>query len=411
MPPGSAHEGGPALRVAYLADRYPLLTFPVIWREVQALRASETHVEPFALREPEPVKIIEGEEFGRTSFLAGAGPAALLGVQAAALARSPVRFARALALALRTRPPGRRGPFVQLTRLAWAALLAQRLRARGVSHVHVHGAGAACTVAMLAAALGGISFSMTVHGSKVFREVETWHLGEKLRRARFARCISHFTRGQCLPWLPPERWNTLHVVHCGVDPGAYALRCHQGRGTNLLFVGRPSVWKGFPFLIDAFARLRAERPDLRLTVVGDGPERREQEARVRAAGLEGDVVFTGYQSEKQVADWLERADVLVLPSLIEGVPVVLMEAGAAGLPVVATNVGGVSELVTDGVSGFLVPPGSADALVAPIQALLDDPAVRRRMGRAGREAVVRDFDVSREAGRLREVLAAALAPR
>jgi glycosyltransferase involved in cell wall biosynthesis len=243
----------------------------------------------------------------------------------------------------------------------------------------------------------------------VFREVEVWHLGEKLRRARFACCISSFTRSQCLPWVPPERWGALHVVHCGVDPGMYAPRSHQGPGTELLFVGRPSVWKGFPFLIEAFARLRAERPDLRLTVVGDGPERREQEARVRAQGLGDAVVFTGYQSQKQVADWLGKADALVLPSLIEGVPVVLMEAGAAGLPVVATNVGGVSELVRDGVSGFLVPPGSAEVLLPPLRALLDDPELRARMGGAGREAVARDFDATREAGRLRHILAAVLA--
>ena len=411
MPPGPAHEGGSALRVAYLSDRYPLLTLPVVWREVLALRAGGTHVEPFALLRPEPAKIIEGEEFGRTSFLVGTRAVAVLGAQAAALARSPVRFARALALALRTRPPGLRGPFQQLARFAWAALLVQRMRARGVSHVHAHGAGTTCAVAMLAAALDGISFSVTVHGPKVFLQAAAWHLGEKLRRALFACCISNFTRGQCLLWLPRERWDALHVVHCGVDTSAYAMRNHQGRGTDLLFVGQPGVWKGFPFLIEAFTRLRAERPGLRLTVVGDGPERRDQEARVRAAGLGDAVVFTGYQSQQQVADRLGQADVLVLPSLIEGVPVVLMEAGAAGLPVVATNVGGVSELVRDGVSGFLVPPGSAEALLPPLRQLLDDPELRARMGRAGREVVVRDFNASREAGRLRDILAATLAPR
>jgi len=210
-------------------------------------------------------------------------------------------------------------------------------------------------------------------------------------------------------WVSRDHWPRLHVVHCGIDAADYALRVHEGAGSHVLFVGRPGVRKGLSFLLQAIAALRAERPDIRLTVVGDGPERGEAETLARAAGIGDRVQFTGYQSSARVAEWLSRADVFVLPSLAEGVPIVLMEAMAAGVPVVATNVGGTSELVVDGENGFLVPPTVTDALVSRIRQLLDDPALRTRLGRAGRETVVRDFGLGPTTARLRDLFASAAA--
>jgi glycosyltransferase involved in cell wall biosynthesis len=260
---------------------------------------------------------------------------------------------------------------------------------------------------MLASTLSGIPYSFSVHGPRVFFMVKARHLDEKLRRALFVRCISHFCRSQCAMWTGPDTWPRLHVVHCGVDVSAYSPRIHAGPGSHVLFVGRPGLRKGLPWLVEALARLCAERADLRITIVGDGPERPSVEALVRSAGISERVTFTGYQSAAQIAEWLTTADVFVLPSLAEGVPIVLMEAMAAAVPVVTTNVGGSSELVIDGVNGFLVPPVVPEALVHRIRQLLDDPGLRARLGRAGRETVIRDFDLRQETARLRELFEAA----
>ena len=116
--------------------------------------------------------------------------------------------------------------------------------------------------------------------------------------------------------------------------------------------------------------------------------------------------FVGYQSQDAVALALTRADALVLPSFAEGVPVVLMEAMAAGLPVIATRIAGIPELVQDGVSGLLVPPGNAPALAKAILDALADPAKKTAMGQAGRAKVTRDFNINAEAAWLGQVFAA-----
>jgi glycosyltransferase involved in cell wall biosynthesis len=126
-------------------------------------------------------------------------------------------------------------------------------------------------------------------------------------------------------------------------------------------------------------------------------------------GIEGNVTFTGYQSQQQVRELLGRTDVFVMASFAEGVPVVLMEAMAARVPVVATQIAGIPELVDDGVSGFLVPPGDPIALAEKVDRLLRDGNLRREFGRAGSEKVTRDFNLLTEAEKLCQILTTAVA--
>ena len=223
------------------------------------------------------------------------------------------------------------------------------MRRSGVTHLHNHIAKSSCTVAMLASALSGIPYSFTLHGPDIFFAPEHWRLDEKIARARFVACISDFCRSQAMLWSDPAQWGKLKIVHCGVDPGRY--RDGEREGTRLIFIGRLAAVKGVPVLLEAFAAARAVRPDLTLTLVGDGPERAALEAEAARLGIAGAVRFAGYRSQDAVADLLASHDALVLPSFAEGVPVVLMEALAANLPVIATAVGGVGELVKDGETG------------------------------------------------------------
>src|SRR4029453_13338966 len=146
----------------------------------------------------------------------------------------------------------------------------------------------------------------------------------------------------------------------------------------------------------AVRRLRLHHPDIELSLAGDGPDRAVLEAEARRRGVADCVRFLGYQSSDQVRALLQDTDVFVLPSFAEGVPVVLMEAMASGVPVLTARVAGVSELVEDGVSGFVVSPGDVEALARAIDTLLGDPALRDRFGAAGRRMVEREFDVGRE---------------
>jgi glycosyltransferase involved in cell wall biosynthesis len=156
-------------------------------------------------------------------------------------------------------------------------------------------------------------------------------------------------------------------------------------------LGRLTEIKRQDLLLRAFAQARRHHPGAHLLVVGEGPLRSELTSLGSSLGLEGAVHFAGYQSEP--AKYLAALDIFALTSRSEGMPLVVLEAWAAGVPVVASAVGGLPELVREGENGLLFPSGDESALTAALVALLDDPERRRRLGRAGRQTVAERFDV------------------
>jgi glycosyltransferase involved in cell wall biosynthesis len=156
-------------------------------------------------------------------------------------------------------------------------------------------------------------------------------------------------------------------------------------------VGRFVPPKGYSHLLDALHTANAQYPGVRSLLVGDGPLRAAMETKAEALGLLENVIFTG--TRRDIPEILALLNVFVLPSLWEGLPIALLEAMAAGLPVVATAVGGTPEVVIDGVTGFLVPPRDPEALADAILRLLRDPDLRQRMGEAGRARVTEHFSV------------------
>jgi glycosyltransferase involved in cell wall biosynthesis len=179
-----------------------------------------------------------------------------------------------------------------------------------------------------------------------------------------------------------------------------------GVAFSILTVGRLVAVKAHGVLVEAFAALVAAGVDARLTLVGDGPRSDALEARVRDRGLSDRVTFAGRVGQDEIGAFYKAADVFCLPSFAEGVPVVLMEAMASGLPVVSTAVNGIPELVEDGVSGLLVVPGRSDLLAAALRKLADDPALRAELGEAGRARVAESFEVDACAAQLAEHFAA-----
>lgn len=158
-------------------------------------------------------------------------------------------------------------------------------------------------------------------------------------------------------------------------------------------VGRFVEPKGYTYLLDALAKIQTQISDTKALLVGDGVLRQPMEDKARELGLSDTVVFTG--TRRDVPGILALLDVFVMSSLWEGLPIALLEAMAAGLPVVATSVGGTPEVVVDGVTGLLVPPRDPDALAEAILTLLRDPGLRQRMGQAGRERVREQFSVEK----------------
>ena len=400
----SDHPAGLApARIAYLTSEYPAVSHTFILREVEALRALGREVITCSVRRPGPEHLRGPSEkaAAETTFYvlnAARNPGTLVASLGFALAR-PGRLAKALALAWQSRAPGLKAALYQLFYLAEATVLARHLTGQGATRLHNHFGNASATVAMLAGAIADIPYSYTLHGPIELFEPKTLALREKTAAADFVACISHFCRSQAMYFSDPAHWPRLRIVHCGVEPETYDRpKSSPQQGLHLLFVGRLTQIKGVRVMIDAMTRVHESLPDVTLTLIGDGDDRAALET--LAAPLGHAVRFVGFKSQDEVAEALTRADVFVLPSFAEGLPVVLMEALASGTPVIATQLAGVGELVEHGTSGFLVPAGDAEGLAEAIRKMAADPGGRAAMGSAGRDKVRAEFNIRIEAARI-----------
>jgi glycosyltransferase involved in cell wall biosynthesis len=394
--------------IAYLTGDYPKISHTFILREVEGLRAAGLTVLTCSIRKPPAAEFPGPEErqaLTDTFYVkaAATNPIRLVAAHARLLFSAPGRWLQTLRLALKTRAPGLKALAWQLFYFAEAGVLAEHMRRCGVRHLHNHFGNSSCSVAMFASGLSGIPFSFTEHGPAIFFEVRDWALDEKIARARFVVAISHFCRSQLMLFSRPEDWGKITIVHCGVDLSAYAGSFPQGVAGRIAFVGRLDPVKGALLLIEGMAKVLEVHPDATLELAGDGPARQAAEARAADLGIAASVRFLGYLSQGEVAELLARSDLLALPSFAEGLPVVYMEALASRIPVVASRVAGVQELVEDGVTGYTVPPGDVDSLADRISRLLSDPAAAKAMGEAGRTVVERDFDIRKETLWLAEI--------
>ncbi len=396
------------VRLAYLCGEYPRATDTFIQREVKSLRKAGFHVETISVRRPSQLE--QGTEEQRqerqgTHYLLPCSPWRALSDHLSIILHTPGRYLHGLWLALRVRSPGIRSLIYQLFYFTEAGLVASRMKKQGLSHIHNHAPNASGYVAMLAAEIGDLTYSMTLHGFGILSEPRRWRLKEKIERSLFTICVSHHARSQAMLWSDRVCWHRLHIVHCGIEPKlAIAPRSHTGKGLNILFVGRFDHVKGLPILLDAFAILADRNKNLHLNLVGDGPERPALEAIIQAKNLPERVTFHGYRSQAELHDFYAEADVFVMTSFAEGIPVVLMEAMAFGVPVVAPRITGIPELVTDGVNGLLTTPGDVNCLVARIESILNDAEQRNRFAVEGRKIVKKEFNLKIETTRLTTIM-------
>jgi glycosyltransferase involved in cell wall biosynthesis len=218
--------------------------------------------------------------------------------------------------------------------------------------------------------------------------------------------ISDFGRSQLYRWTAFADWPKIEIVRCGLEDALLKHpRVPVPEARRLVCVGRICAQKGQLLLVEAAARLAEQGVDFELVLVGDGPLRPPVEALIARHGLHGVVRIAGWLGGDGVRDAILAARALVLPSFAEGLPVVLMEALGLGRPVISTYVAGIPELVEPGLSGWLVPAGTLDPLVAAMRAALEAPTdVLEAMGRAGAGRVAERHDLAREVDRLAELI-------
>jgi glycosyltransferase involved in cell wall biosynthesis len=291
---------------------------------------------------------------------------------------------------------------VHLAYLAEACRIVPWMRQSGVCHLHAHFGTNPAEVAMLAGALGGPSYSFTVHGPEEFDQPEFLHLAEKIRRAAFVVAISSYGRSQLYRWIPEPDWPKVQVVHCGIEPAFHAgAAAPPPAAPRIVCVGRLCEQKGQLLLVRALDRLMRKGTRVELVLAGDGEMRAQIESLVAACALQACVRITGWIGSDTVRAEILAARALVLPSFAEGLPVVLMEAMALRRPVLSTYVAGIPELVRPGREGWLFAAGDVDALVMALEAMLATPtAALEAMGQAAHARVLERHAIDVEAAKL-----------
>jgi glycosyltransferase involved in cell wall biosynthesis len=404
------------VKIAYLFSRYPVPSQTFCDTEMRALEQRGAEIEIYACSLPatsfrhEPAGRPRGPAFYaaperalelvRLSAIArGVWPAAMV-------AEHQARFGAA-------RQPARRA--------LHAVALAGVLQRRGIDHIHVHFANRATHVALFIQALTGIPFSFTAHGQDFLVDLgNDALLAEFCAWAAFVVTVSDFSRQALLQKCPAaagkiERiYNGLAldlwpVVPPKADPETGVLRIFSG--------GRLIDFKGFNDLIAACALLRERRVPFTCEIAGEGPSHDALASEIAALGLGGVVRLLGLQSQGEMRRRLSLCDVFTLASRVDAkgacdvLPTVILEAMAAGRPVVSTWVAGIPELVADGQTGLLVPPDAPGSLADALATLAADAPLRERLGRAGRARLEAGFTAASAAARLEALFAGSAGAR
>ena len=384
------------LTVAYLANQFPAAVEPYVGEEIQELRRRGVQVIAGSVRRREAGPSGNASADWEPEILCLQPVRVLILLRAFCLV---IRRWRKIAdLMARVLLRGKESPKRRLKALLHTGLgayYAVLLEGRGVKHVHVHHGYFGSWIGMVAARLLGVSFSVTLHGSDLL--LKRAYLDTKLKNCRFCVTISEYNRRYILEHFPAIEASKIMVSRLGVDAPERAEACRVARGTRrtftLLAVGRLHAVKDHAFLVRGCARLRDCGVDFECLIAGEGPERQRLEFLIRKNRLQDQITLLGHMARPQMDALYGRADVVVLTSRSEGIPLVLMEAMMRGKIVLAPAITGIPEIIIPEKTGFLYAPGALQDFVAKILFL------EKSMCREDRNAVSR-LDWIRHAARV-----------
>jgi colanic acid/amylovoran biosynthesis glycosyltransferase len=386
------------MRIAYLISQYPAASHTFIRREIFALRARGATIDTFSIREPSPnerTSDADRSEYEDTFYVLPFDVKKLFSAHTSMLAKRPAKYFETFRLAFKHRVPGIKAFVWSLAYFGEAMIVAQELERRGIRHLHNHFANPSANVGFLATRYLDLAWSLSLHGISETDYPSGNLLPAKVEACTFAVCISHYTKSQIMRVTAHEHWTKLVLVHCGIDLSVLPERRVVSRPRpRVVCVGRLSPEKGMYGLLEGWALAKAKGVDAELVIVGDGPHREGLEKRIEELGLTGSVVLRGRLSEPNTLAEIAGADAMVLASFMEGLPVVLMEAMALGLAVIAPRVAGIPELVEDGVHGLLFAPSDWQELAECLHRLLADDPLRAKLSEGNRAKVEAEFEIS-----------------
>ncbi len=396
-----AVESGPAdpYRMAYIMSQFPQTYETFILREIEGLAAKGIRPTIFSLKRckddvvhPAARKFLSGTVYSPFLF-----SAALVRANINYIFKRPRRYFGALWRVLKSCASH---PWYLVKALAvfpQSAYYASIVEEEGIGHIHAHWSTIPADSAMIIARLAGITWSVTAHAFDIYTANPS--LIRKLRSAKFVVTCTAYNVNYLSHLLPRKERAAVHLNYHGIDLSRYEFKPNEPGGTlRILAVGRLTETKGFRFLIDAVRILRERGRKLTCKIIGEGRLRGDLEEMVRNRGLEGCIELPGVVSHARVMREMRHSDCLVVPSVVarngdrDGIPNVIPEAMALGLPVIASAVSGIPEFVRDGETGLLVKPGDSEALAGAVDRLVQCNGLRATMVENARALVEDEFD-------------------
>lgn len=408
-------------KIAYLMSRFPHLPETFILREMSELERQGWQIGLYPLiRQKQSVIHNEAQQWIPKAVNLPFMSWAVFASNLRTFARNPRRY---LGLFVRTLWENRTSLNFLLRTIALfpkAVYAGHLIQQDGITHIHAHYATHPALVAWIIHNLTGISYSITVHAHDIF--VRTEMLPTKLHDASFIIAISEYNREYLAKRYGGGVREKTYVIHCGINPAEYVpfdasvnfnesfpkTRSHQDC-LDIIHIGSLQLYKGQRFLVEACALLRQRNIPFHCRIIGGGEESQILEQQIKDLGLQSEIELLGPQSQEMIARLLPTADCYVQPSVVtpsgkmEGIPVSLMEAMACQLPVIATAISGIPELVRPEETGYLVPPEDPQALADAFISVYEDADGAARRAKAGRFLVLAEFELSSNVAKLSDL--------
>lgn len=396
------------VHIAYVLATFPEPSETFVVREVEALQRRGFRITVWAIR--------DSGDAGHAGLEFPEGPRVLYRPSAASrdgivhllalAACHPVRFATVLAYACILAVHSPRWAAALLRNLHAVACFARDAQREGVDHIHGYFLNLPAVLAMAVAILARLPFTVAGHARDIF--VCPGPVAFLVRHAQGVILCSKAVASELGKHIPKEMRPRLQVIRHGIDTTRWKApssngRIHKDDVPTILAIGRLVEKKGFDVLLRSCAVLRDRAIAFRLLIVGDGPQAQRLRRSVVREGLAERVVLTGWMRQVHLRQIMGTATALAVPSVVardgdqDGIPNVVLEAAACGVPVVASRLPGMTEAVEDGVTGVLVGPGDHQALARGIERILRNQDWRERLAERGRRKVERDFDIRRNA--------------
>jgi glycosyltransferase involved in cell wall biosynthesis len=395
--------------IGYLAPEIPALSATFVYNEILLLENFGYRVIPISVHQPSfaaKEKNLEDVRH-RTDYLYQTSFRSILTDNLRMLARRPVSYFKtwvtAVSDAWQMGLCNRIGLGL-MYRCFVSSRVARILLQEGCKHLHVHFAHIPTDIAMYASKLSATPFSFTAHANDLFER--GWLLEKKVMRSTFTVTISEYNRQFLIG--KGAQGDKIHVIRCGVDIKEFGI--YKDRTANptpkIGVLGRLVEKKGIDDLIDACSLLKEQNVKFELDIAGDGPLKSQLHAQVIDKKLSEQVNFKGAVSHEQVSHWLHSLDIFVLPCKkdrsgdIDGIPVVLMEAMLAGVPVVSCLISGIPELVENGLSGLLVKPENPPQIAEAISKILSDKILYGDLRKNAIVKVQSEFELTKNVAQL-----------